>query len=171
MDLLVYNELRPKRNAEQFKKICNMLEKGNFQQAEVKKLSPTSYYRARLNDSDRLLFSFAEYRGTRFILLLEIIYNHEYEKSRFLNGVPIDENRIGAVRKADEVPSRDVRPLTYRNPERKTFHLLDRPLSFDELQEQLFCSKLPLILVGSAGSGKTVLSLEKVKTLPVTSFM
>lgn len=166
MELLIYNELHPKRNAEQFKRVCKMLEDGNFQQAEVKKLSPTPYYRAKLNDSDRLLFSFMEYRGTRFALLLEIIYNHEYEKSRFLNGAVVDENRISVIRKADEVPSGDVRKLTYRNPGRKTFHLLDRPLSFDELQEKLFSAKLPLILVGSAGSGKTVLSLEKVKTLP-----
>lgn len=166
MELLIYNELHPKRNAEQFKHVCEMLEKDNFQQAEVKKLCPSSYYRAKLNDSDRLLFSFVEYRGVRYILLLEIIYNHEYAKSRFLNGAAIDESRISAVRKTDEVPPQDVQPLTYRNPGRKTFHLLDRPLSFDELQETLFSAKLPMILVGSAGSGKTVLSLEKVKTFP-----
>ncbi|MDD3952294.1 MAG: hypothetical protein PHY82_00090 [Lentisphaeria bacterium] len=166
MELLVYNELQPRRNQPQFVRVCEMLQKGNFAQAEVKKLAPAPYYRAKLSDSDRLLFSFIQCKGERVILLLEIIYNHEYDKSRFLHGAVIDEQKIQSLKSSDEVHEADVSVWPYRNPARKTFHILDRPLSFDELQESLFHAHLPLIIVGSAGSGKTVLSLEKIKTLP-----
>ncbi len=166
MELLLYNELQPRRNQTQFVRVCDMLRNGNFAQAEVKKLVPTTYFRAKLSDSDRLLFSFIRCKGERVILLLEIIYNHEYDKSRFLQGAAIDEQKIQSLKSSNEVTETDVSVWAYRNPARKTFHILDRPLSFDELQESLYHARLPLIIVGSAGSGKTVLSLEKIKTLP-----
>ena len=166
MDVLIYNELEIKRNKEQFDRVYKMLAEGNFKQAEVKKLSPGNYFRAKLNDADRLLFSFYSYHGKSVILLLEIIYNHEYSKSRFLNGAIIDENKLPDIKSIDEVDEKSVSPWIYQNTNKTTFQLLDRPLSFDEIQEKIYNEHLPLIIVGSAGSGKTVLSLEKLKTLP-----
>ncbi len=166
MELLVYNELQPYSHKAQLDRVCEILRSGKFAQAEVKKLVPTQYFRAKLNDSDRLLFSFVRCKGERFILLLEIICNHAYDKSRFLQGAVINEDKIHPMQSSSEVQETDVSAWTYRNPGRKTFHLLDRPLSFDDLQEGLYHARLPMILVGSAGSGKTVLSLEKIKTLP-----
>ena len=166
MDILVYNELEIKRNKEQYERVFNMLAQGNFKQAEVKKLSPGNYFRAKLNDSDRLLFTFYSYHGKTIILLLEIIYNHEYSKSRFLNGAVIDENKLPIIQTISEVDTTNISPWIYQNTSKKTFQLLDRPLSFDEIQEKIYHERLPLIIVGSAGSGKTVLSLEKLKTLP-----
>lgn len=166
MELLFYNELQTRRHQDQFDRVCHMLRQGNFRQAEVKKLAPSHYYRAKLNDTDRLLFTFVRHQGQCVILILEIIYNHEYEKSRFLQGATVDEKKIPDIPIPEAVVDSDVAPWLYRNPAKQTFHLLDRPLSFDEFQEHLFHLRLPLIIVGSAGSGKTVLSLEKLKTLP-----
>jgi hypothetical protein len=165
MDVLIYNELEIKRNKEQFDRVYKMLKDGNFKQAEVKKLSPGNYFRAKLNDADRLLFAFYSYHGKTVILLLEIIYNHEYSKSRFLNGSVIDESKLPAINTIEEVDEKSVSPWIYQNNKKTTFQLLDRPLSFDEIQEKIYNERLPLIMVGSAGSGKTVLSLEKLKTL------
>jgi hypothetical protein len=53
----------------------------------------------------------------------------------------------------------------YVNQKLRHFHLLDRILSFDDAQNEVFGLRPPLILVGSAGSGKTVLTLEKLKQL------
>ena len=53
--------------------------------------------------------------------------------------------------------------MRFVNPNRSQFHYLDKPISFDELQNELFSSVLPLIVVGSAGSGKTAIMLEKMK--------
>ncbi|MCK5137361.1 MAG: UvrD-helicase domain-containing protein [Bacteroidales bacterium] len=47
------------------------------------------------------------------------------------------------------------------------FHLLDKVISFDQDQERLFRLKPPVIIIGSAGSGKTALTLEKLKTLRI----
>lgn len=165
MEILLYNELQARRHKEQFERVCQMLRQGNFRQAEVKKLAPSRYFRAKLNDTDRLLFMFATCQGQRVILILEIIYNHEYEKSRFLQGATIDEQKIPDIASPEAVSEADAAAWVYRNPAKTTFHLLDRPLSFDEFQEGLYHLRLPLIIVGSAGSGKTVLSLEKLKTL------
>ncbi len=41
--------------------------------------------------------------------------------------------------------------------------MLDKVLSFDDDQEAIFHTPPPLVLVGSAGSGKTALTLTKMK--------
>ncbi len=168
MEILFYNELqevKPSIKA-QFERVIGYLEEGNFTGADVKKLTPHQYlYRAKLNDTDRLLFRIVTYQGRKCLLILEIIYNHAYDKSRFLQGAQIDESKIQPVPKPESVPATDMTPLIYSNPKTKVFHLLDKPISFDDEQEALLNAKLPLIIVGSAGSGKTVLSLEKLKYL------
>ncbi len=49
------------------------------------------------------------------------------------------------------------------HPARPEFHLLDKALSFDDAQEAPYRLPPPLIIVGCAGSGKTALTLEKLK--------
>jgi hypothetical protein len=53
--------------------------------------------------------------------------------------------------------------VAYLNPGLRHFHVLDKILSFDEAQHDAFHLHPPFILIGSAGSGKTVLALEKIK--------
>ena len=40
---------------------------------------------------------------------------------------------------------------------------MDKWISFDDDQEIIYQSPLPLVIIGSAGSGKTALTLEKMK--------
>ena len=49
------------------------------------------------------------------------------------------------------------------------FPLLDKPLSFDDPQERGAAQPLPLVLVGSAGSGKTALMLRRCARIPGAS--
>lgn len=158
MKFLVYNELVPHK-IPNFKKIADFLEKGDFRSAEVKKLGP-NLYRARLDKSDRLLFSLYRHQGETCILALEHIPNHAYEKSRFLRGAAIQEDKIPAI--ADP-KAEQFEELTYLNPASASFHLLDKILSFDDLQQAVYILPPPLIVIGSAGSGKTALTLEKMK--------
>jgi len=44
----------------------------------------TGYYRARLDLRGRLLFTIVQYKGSTYLLLLEIIKDHNYAQSRFL---------------------------------------------------------------------------------------
>ncbi len=164
MKILEYSGLNTSRVQAAYNKIRETLAQGDFRAAQVKKLagiSGANYYRARLNEADRLLFTLVRYGDETCILMLEIIAHHAYDKSRFLRGVQIDEERIIDV-EADAA-AREAQPLRYLHPEHTTIHLLDKPLSFNDAQHAIYRRPAPLILVGSAGSGKTALTLEKLK--------
>ena len=139
------------------------LSQGDFKTSDVKKLSTNGYYRAKLDDSNRLLFKPIKYNHTTHLLLLEIIRHHQYDKSRFLRGAVIQETHIHSP--ADMMPQ-DGDQLRFLGAGEAKVHCLDRFIVFDEIQNNIFQYGLPLILIGSAGSGKTSLTLEKMKTIP-----
>jgi hypothetical protein len=163
MEILTYNEMDPKGLSKQVNRVAGLLKTGDFKAADVKKLKGTRYYRAKLSSKDRLLFTLGRYSESYCILLLEVIKNHAYEKSRFIKGAGIDEDKIDFNFATEQLPNGDLTSLVYRNPGRSDFHLLDKIISFDDIQHEIFNLGPPLIVIGSAGSGKTVLTLEKLK--------
>lgn len=165
MEILRYNDLDVTGLAEEIQRVEGFLREGNFRAADAKKLVGTRFYRARLNDKDRLLFTFAHHNGAKYILLLEVIRQHAYDKSRFLNGAAVDESRIEDIPPLESMPNEAMPTLAYVNPKIHRFHVLDRILSFDDLQNEIFALWPPMIVIGCAGSGKTVLTLEKLKQL------
>ena len=72
----------------------------------------------------------------------------------------IDEDKIPAV---NSITSETLPALTYVNTVHKHFNLLDKIISFDGDQQEIFDLLPPLVIIGSAGSGKTALTLEKMK--------
>lgn len=143
-----------------YDKLAALLAADDFRSADVKKIGD-NLYRARLDRSNRLLFALYRHNGERCALLLEYIHQHAYEKSRFLaRGVQVDEARIPA---ADAAAADTAPELPYLNPKLPRFHLLDKVLSFDDDQELVYRQPPPLVIIGSAGSGKTALTLEKMK--------
>jgi hypothetical protein len=164
--ILQYNNLSDTGLRQAFERTVVQLAAGDFRAADVKKLNPGPFYRAKLSDADRLIFRFGEWRGETCLILLEIVRNHAYESSRFLRGAVVDETKLTPVPRAEPLLPEDRLPLAYINPERPHVHLLDKILSFDEDQENALVHAPPLILIGSAGSGKTVLSIEKLRQLP-----
>jgi len=165
MDILVYKDLSYSGLAKQYKKTVAFLKDGDFISADIKKMKNTGYYRAKLDYENRLLFKFGYNNGKYCILLLEVIKNHNYDKSRFLQGVKIDEDKLIPLKTEKEIPKENTVELTYVNPHSNKFHLLDKYISFDKIQEDIFSVQPPVVIVGSAGSGKTVLTLEKIKPL------
>lgn len=165
MKLLYYNDLNYKPVERQFSKIAKYLEAGDFKSADVKKMPQSGYYRAKLDKENRLLFTIGEYQGEKYLFLLEVILNHDYDKSRFLGGAAIDESKLLPVPSAQQVAKEEVLPMPYVNESDRHFHLLDKILSFDEQQRAIFNTPPPIIIIGSAGSGKTALTLEKLKSL------
>jgi len=153
-----------------FAKLRSRLEAGDFRSAEARKVGD-NLFRARLDRRDRVLFSFARYAGETCVLILEHIPNHAYGKSRFLRlGETVDE--IGKIDEASlPVPEPDSEDgkmeLAYvpedGNNGRGSFHVLDKVIFLDDAQHEAFGLSAPFIVVGSAGSGKTVLVLEKLK--------
>jgi hypothetical protein len=165
MNLLYYNDLNYSKVSKQFDKVIEQLGRSDFNAAEVRKMPGTSFYRAKLDYENRLLFKIAKHGNKKYLLLLEVIYNHDYSKSRFLRGAKIDETKCIELKSPDAVNENEIVELSYVNPALSKFHLLDKFISFDEFQEEVFRVKPPVIIIGSAGSGKTALTLEKLKTL------
>jgi hypothetical protein len=170
MEVLQYANLQTSEVRDSFERTVAQLRSGDFGAADVKKLSGTPFYRAKLNHADRLLFRFGRHRNQTVLLLLEIICNHAYDRSRFLNGVKVDEGKLIPIAgpQVEEKSAEAVR-LNYLNPRSVRFHLLDKVLSFDDVQDEVLRLSSPLIIIGSAGSGKTALMLEKLKLLSGTA--
>ena len=159
MQVLLYNELNPK-TIPGLVKLIQFLENDDFQSADVKKVGD-NLYRSKLNRNDRIIFSIYQHLGKPYALILEYIKNHAYEKSRFLNqNINLDESKIPTIKTPDELKA-DV--LVYVNPSHKSFNLLDKIVSFDDSQQSVYDLHPPLVIIGSAGSGKTALTLEKMK--------
>jgi superfamily I DNA and RNA helicase len=106
------------------------------------------------------LFAVYQYQQQRYCLILEYLPNHEYEKSRFLSGIThIDESKIPDVVIENIIPQAAV----YINEQQPHFYYLDKVISFDQQQQTIFNTLPPVVIIGSAGSGKTALMLEKMK--------
>jgi hypothetical protein len=164
-ETFIYNDIDPGKVRKQFDRTIEQLSRGDFAAADVKKMTGTGYYRAKLGYENRLLFKFASFNNQTCLLVLEIIFNHEYDKSRFLRGSEVDESKLIPVKNQQEVSAEDLLPLIYINRRSNHFHLLDKVLSFDDDQNEILALSLPQIIIGSAGSGKTALTLEKIKSL------
>ncbi|MBL7113188.1 MAG: UvrD-helicase domain-containing protein [Bacteroidales bacterium] len=163
-EILLLNDLNPGKLRKQFDKTLEELVSGNFTAAEVKKMTGTGFYRARLDQENRLLFRFGRHQEKIYLLILELILNHNYAGSRFLHGATIDQSKLVPLSNTAP-PAEDVVAMQYINKRYPKFHLLDKFLSFDDNQEEILHYPLPQIIIGSAGSGKTALTLEKIKTL------
>ncbi len=158
--LLYYNGLHYNELEKQFNKVISFLQAGDFKSADVKKLKPSKYFRAKLDISNRLLFKIIHYKQQAYILILEVIRNHEYAKSRFLQGAKITEEDI----LSDRVIEEDQESLDVLSKNHNV-HLLNKFIVFDEQQEDILNCSLPIILIGSAGSGKTSVSLTKLRQI------
>ena len=167
MRLLLYKDLDTRRVKPAFAKVRAAIEAGDFRSADVKKLAPTHYWRAKLDYANRLLLQFARCGDETVCLALEVIENHAYEKSRFLRGATVDEAKIEREPAlADHASGHgiaDAVPLRWLHASRAEFELLDKPIVFDDAQEAVRRLPAPVVVVGSAGSGKTAVTLTKLR--------
>lgn len=164
MKILEYIGLDTSRAKAAYRRVSAAIAREDFRAAQVKKLTSLAhgkFYRAKLDDADRLLFSLVRHGDEVCALMLEVIANHDYDKSRFLRGAAIDEARIPDCDAAEAMA--EAQSMRYLHPAHTTVHLLDKPISFDDAQEAIYRQPAPLIVVGGAGSGKTALTLEKLK--------
>jgi hypothetical protein len=162
MRFLTYEGLHPGDLAPKVERVREAIERDDFRSPDVKKLGVDGYYRAKLDGTNRLLLQFVDAGGRKACLALEVIRQHAYDRSRFLRGAPVDEARIEAEPPAPPEP----RPLRYLHPTRTEFLHLDKPLSLDDAQDEALRKRAPLVIVGSAGSGKTALLLERLRRVP-----
>ncbi|WP_293910500.1 AAA family ATPase [Deinococcus sp.] len=164
MRFMTYQGLDTSRVGKLVAKVQGAIERDDFRSADVKKLSQGQYYRARLDDTNRLLLTFVRSGTETVCLALEVIHQHAYEKSRFLRGAVIDDAKLPDF--TPQQAEQAAAPLRYLHPTRREFHLLDKVISFDDTQDAVYRTPSPLIVVGSAGSGKTALVLQKLREMP-----
>lgn len=183
MRLLLYKDLNLRRVKAAFDKVRAAIEADDFRSADVKKLNSGPYYRAKLDYANRLLLQFARVmvdgRVQMVCMALEVIENHTYERSRFLRGAVVDEAKIEHEPVTDSSPAalscngtpalRWLPPLPAAEPsgrpatDHTRFELLDKPIVFDGAQTAALQHPAPLVLIGSAGSGKTAVTLSKLR--------
>src|SRR6218665_798330 len=168
MRVLVYKDLDIRRVKTAFTKVRAAIEAGDLRSADVKKLAPTPYWRAKLDYANRLLLQFVRHGQETVCLALEVIENHAYDKSRFLRGASIDESKIErepvvANPAAPDGKADSMLQLRWMHPSRAEFELLDKPIVFDDAQEAVRRLPAPVVVVGSAGSGKTAVTLAKLR--------
>jgi hypothetical protein len=165
--LLLYKDLDTRRVKPAFAKVRAAIEAGDFRSADVKKLAPTGYWRAKLDYSNRLLLQFARWGDETVCLALEVIDNHAYDKSRFLRGAVVDEAKVILEPELTHAtitsPAFVATPMRWLHPSRNEFELLDKPLVFDDDQEAVRRLPAPVVVVGSAGSGKTAVTLARMR--------
>ena len=133
MQILLYAGLEPGKLHSKFNKVYAAIERDDFRSVELKKLAPTPYYRAKLDDASRLLLRFVHHGGQTACLVLEVIAHHAYDKSRFLRGARVDEALITDPTVQEAQASAEA--VRYLHPGRGEFHMLEQPISFDDAQE------------------------------------
>lgn len=178
MRLLLYKDLDLRRVKPAFDKVRAAIEADDFRSADVKKLNAGPYYRAKLDYANRLLLQFARVSAdegevasgrsgtTTVCLALEVIENHAYDKSRFLRGAVVDEAKIErepAAEAAGSALASDATTLRWLGPGRTQFELLDKPIVFDDAQDSAYRHPAPMVVIGAAGSGKTAVTLARLR--------
>ncbi|KTC85109.1 hypothetical protein [Legionella brunensis] len=158
---------------EGYQETINKIVFGNYKAADLdlKKLSGHRVYSVRVNRRDRLLFTTIHVQGKAYLLLLEVVPEHDYQKSRFLksgvlrnylekNAKGLTEEIInfeeGFIDCAEEEiklegSAEDPGQLQYAQVEfyNKTF------IEFNVRQQEVKRAPLPLLVSGPPGSGKT----------------
>jgi hypothetical protein len=164
--VLQYSGLDISKAKNAYRRIVAAIERDDFRAADVKKLvgqNHGKFYRAKLDDSNRLLFALLRHGNEVCAVMLEVIENHAYARSRFLRGAAVDESKIPDVPAAPAAA--EAEPVRYLHAERREILYLDKPLSLDDVQHEIYGAAPPLVVIGGAGSGKTALTLEKLKNV------
>ncbi len=151
-----YKDFSKEKNTPDLTKTIEFLQNGDFKSADSKKLVKSSYFRAKIDDTNRLIFTFLKEKEETYIALLEVILNHDYNKSKFLRDKTVElEDFNFEEEKITEILLNPKKELRY----------LDKFISFSDEQENILTLRPPLLIIGSAGSGKTSVAIEKLKEL------
>ncbi|ASQ45295.1 DNA/RNA helicase domain-containing protein [Legionella clemsonensis] len=152
------------------------LAQGNYKAADLdlKQLDGHRVYSVRVNKSDRLIFTTFEKEGKSYLLLLDVVLNHDYRKCSFFNpsvlknylkknadGIvqQIDHSNFIAINKVplltqeapELAPSLQFAPINY-------YHQMY--IEFNDEQQIARGATLPAVISGPPGSGKSCVALS-----------
>ncbi len=144
----------------------------DFSGLDLEKLaSNVNIYSMRLNKADRLLYTLLDDK----ILILELILNHDYQKSRFLNHSPLLKKLLQHQSIAKDLvlelnfsqvdaPSLISASAPVKNIELVPMMKHDKKIiEFNPTQHQAMMTDSAVVVTGGAGSGKTCVAESKIK--------
>jgi hypothetical protein len=156
--VILYDELDPSR-IPNFEKMKRALEAGDFRSADVKKVGPTS----TVPGSTAATGCCSRSTGTRGRRTC-------WRSSTSPTTPTTSRASCAAAWTVDERQAADLPTPSGRRPSRSlpqpaapTFHVLNKVISFDDAQQAVYTTPPPFVVIGSAGSGKTALTLEKAE--------
>ena len=168
MRIVTYRDLRPGRFAKPLERLRAALARGDFAAAGLKKLAPTPYWRAKLNDEARLLMQFAPVQRRNRLPV------SGGDRRPRLRKVPLPAGRAGGSRQDRGRPGRsDASARAERAPglgarsgcRRRPWNSISSTSRsyLDAAQEAVRRHAPPLVIIGPAGSGKTAVTLAKMR--------
>lgn len=135
---------------------------------ELKRSKKYRLYSVRLNQADRLLFTTIKIDGSMQLLLLDLILNHDYQKSWALKPAALKTFLDEEIQKEQLQPIEDLlftdlealpekeKPSAYANYENIPVYRFDnRFIQLTEEQSLSLSGHFPLLIRGKAGSGKS----------------
>jgi hypothetical protein len=169
--------LGAEENLEAYHDAIDKLLSGNYQAADLdlKKLEHHRVFSVRVNQSDRLLFTTIQVEGKPYLLLLEVILNHDYQKSRFLKpGVLrqyLEHHETELTQKIIDEKSfiaTDVKPELGAENDSSDNAPSCFPVNFydqkfivlNSEQQGVLTAPLPVVVSGGPGSGKSCVAIS-----------
>nr|MBA2652958.1 hypothetical protein [Tatlockia sp.] len=167
----------PEDLAKDYESTVEKLIDGNYQGLDLEKLDGYNVYSVRVNHSDRLLFTTIIVNDKPYLLLLDAVLNHDYGKSRFLkrgvlknylelHGKIFSEEIKSAHFKATDKPPAAPTENRKQNPSlhySRIDFFNQKFIELDTLQSGIVTKKkLPLLISGAAGSGKSCVALSSL---------
>ncbi|MDP1602172.1 MAG: AAA family ATPase [Legionella sp.] len=157
---------------------------GDHKSIHLEKLRNHNVYSVRLNKADRLLFTTHKVGDKSYLLILDVVLEHNYPKSRFLGSPSVLKNFMIAKEEAllEQITAGDfivttadfLKPLEVQEGEElklqyvRMNYFSQKFIVLNENQEEARTTELPVIITGAAGSGKTCVAkalLEQCRAL------
>jgi ankyrin repeat protein len=139
----------------------------------LKKLKNHNIYRIKTNDKGRILFTDYQKRGENYLLLLDYLPNHEYNKSKFLKpGIlkkfcDYNYNLVDEAEQWEHISHEHLSLFDYPSDESEISftpveYYNSTFISFNDHQGNILEESLPLLVSGPPGSGKTCIALSTI---------
>lgn len=168
---IYYDSRISAQSLEPYKNLLESVFQGDMTHgANVEKLNHHHIFSVRTNNKGRILFTFQKINGQESLLVLEILENHEYDKSKFLkknvlkkylekNQTELDINIQDADFQSISIPSNTkIGPHQNKITFNPAFDNNHGHIVLDIEQQAVFLGKTPMVIEGPPGSGKTSLA-------------
>ncbi len=170
----IYFDSRIKNSNTEIEDIIKSLVKGEATPGtRLEKLKNHKVFSLRINDKGRIIFTYTEVNNIKSLVVLEILENHEYDKSKFLKKNVLkrylekNQAEIGRLVQNDDFEESTI-PDELIEPQANVYFEIANEnknsyVIFDEAQQNAFNAKTPLLIEGPPGSGKTLIAQGFIK--------